>query len=98
MSKTIFVAGATGAIGQPLSRMLIANGWKVYGSTRTEKKLSMLREIGAEPIVVDVFNAELLKKILADIRPEIVIHQLTDLPYALEESKMQDALVRNARL
>ena len=40
----------------------------------------------------------LTKKILADIRPEIVIHQLTDLPYALEESKMQDALVRNARL
>jgi nucleoside-diphosphate-sugar epimerase len=32
------------------------------------------------------------------VRPEVVIHQLTDLPYALEASRMTDALVRNARL
>jgi hypothetical protein len=35
---------------------------------------------------------------VADVRPEVVIHQLTDLPYALEASRMTDALVRNARL
>jgi len=98
MSKTIFLAGATGAIGLPLSRLLIAEGWKVYGSTRTEAKTDQLRKIGVEPVVVDVYDAELLNKILADIHPEVVIHQLTDLPYALEESKMTEALVSNARL
>lgn len=98
MSKTIFIAGATGAIGQPLSRLLIANGWKVYGSTRSTEKIDLLRKMGVEPVVVDVFDAKLLNKILADIRPEIVIHQLTDLPYALDGSKMTEALVRNARL
>ena len=54
--------------------------------------------MGVEPCVVDVFNAEVLRNILCDIRPEVVIHQLTDLPYALEASKMTEALGRNARL
>ncbi len=98
MSKTIFLAGATGAIGQILSRLLIARGWTVYGSTRSESKTNQLSKMGVKPVVVDVYDAELLKEILADIQPDVVIHQLTDLPYALEESKMTEALVSNARL
>src|SRR5664279_4521662 len=35
---------------------------------------------------------------LYEIRPDVVIHQLTDLPYALEASQMTAALARNARL
>lgn len=98
MEKTIFLAGATGAIGQVLSRLLVANGWKVYGTTRSNEKVSLLKELGVEPVVVDVFEASKLKEIMADIRPEVVIHQLTDLPYALAEKEMPAALVRNARL
>jgi hypothetical protein len=48
--------------------------------------------------VVDVFDAAALQHLLTEIRPEIVIHQLTDLPHALEASLMTAALVRNARL
>ena len=51
-----------------------------------------------EPAVVDVFDSAALTALLADIRPEVVIHQLTDLPHALEASQMADALKRNARL
>lgn len=98
MSKKIFLAGATGAIGQVLSRLLVANGWKVYGTTRSNEKVSLLKEMGVEPIVVDVFEVEKLKNILAEIQPEVVIHQLTDLPYALDANEMTAALVRNARL
>ncbi|MGZ2369493.1 NAD-dependent epimerase/dehydratase family protein [Ancylomarina sp. YFZ004] len=98
MTKTIFLAGATGAIGQVLSRLLVANGWKVYGTTRSKEKVSLLQKIGVEPVVVDVYNAELLKEILADIKPDVVLHQLTDLPYALDAEKMTAALVSNARL
>jgi len=98
MSKKIFLAGASGAIGQPLSRLLIENGWKVYGTTRSAEKAAILQEIGVEPIVVDVYDAEHLKSILAVIQPEVVINQLTDLPYALNEQEMTAALVRNARL
>ena len=98
MSKTVFLAGATGAIGQVLSRLLVKNGWKVYGTTRSNEKVSEIKKMGVKPVVIDVFDAEGLKKILADIKPEVVIHQLTDLPYALNEKEMTAALVRNARL
>ena len=98
MSKTIFLAGATGAIGQVLSRLLVANGWKVYGTTRSKEKVSLLKEMGVEPVVVDVYDAKRLKDILSEIKPKVVIHQLTDLPYALDADKMTAALVSNARL
>jgi nucleoside-diphosphate-sugar epimerase len=47
---------------------------------------------------VDVFDANALRDLLYEIRPEVVIHPLTDLPYGLEASQMTAALVRNARL
>jgi len=98
MTKRIFLAGATGAIGRRLAPLLVANGWQVFGSTRFKSKAPQLEAMGVEPVVVDVFAAAALQTFLAGIRPEIVIHQLTDLPHALEASQMTAALVRNARL
>lgn len=98
MTKRIFLAGASGAIGRRLAPLLVANGWHVVGSTRSENKVPQLMMMGVEPAVIDVFDAASLQLLLAETRPEIVIHQLTDLPYALDESKMTAALVRNARL
>lgn len=98
MPRCIFLAGASGAIGRRLAPLLVANGWLVIGSTRSKDKAIKLREMGVEPILVDVFDAVALKHLLSEIRPEVVIHQLTDLPYALEAGKMTAALVRNARL
>lgn len=98
MNTCIFLAGASGAIGRRLAPLLVANGWRVVGTTRSAGKTPLLRELGVEPVVVDVFDADALQGILADIRPEIVIHQLTDLPHALDPGQMAEALVRNARL
>lgn len=98
MPKRIFLAGATGAIGRRLAPLLVAQGWQVIGSTRVKDKATQLQEMRVEPVVVDVFDAAVLHDLLAEIRPEVVIHQLTDLPYALEADKMTEALVRNSRL
>jgi nucleoside-diphosphate-sugar epimerase len=98
MTKRVFLAGASGAIGRRLAPLLVANGWQVVGSTRSQSKVPQLQEMGVEPVVVDVFDAAALQHLLAEIRPEVVIHQLTDLPYALEASQMTEALARNARL
>ncbi len=98
MTRRLFLAGASGAIGRRLAPLLIADGWQVIGSTRSPEKAQLLREIGVEPVVVDVFDADALRGVMADARPEIVIHQLTDLPHALDPRKMVEALVRNARL
>jgi nucleoside-diphosphate-sugar epimerase len=97
-NECIFLAGASGAIGRRLAPLLVAGGWRVVGTTRSADKAPLLREMGVEPVLVDVFDADALRRVVADSRPEIVIHQLTDLPLALDPSKMTEALVRNARL
>lgn len=40
---------------------------------------SLLRQLGARPVVVDVFDRDGLAAALGDARPDAVIHQLTDL-------------------
>ena len=98
MKKTLFLAGAGGAIGRRLAPLLLAEGWRVVGTTRSADKALQLSQLGYEPAVVDVFDAAALRRAVAEARPEVVMHQLTDLPYALEASQMQAALARNARL
>jgi len=98
VNKTIFLAGASGAIGRRLSPLLVSRGWRVVGATRSAQREPLLLRMGVEPAVIDVFDSAGLKRLLAGVRPEVVIHQLTDLPHALEPSKMPDALRRNARL
>jgi nucleoside-diphosphate-sugar epimerase len=57
-----------------------------------------LRAQGVEPVVVDVFDAEALARAVKAARPDVVIHQLTDLPKNLEPSLMAQAIPRNARI
>jgi len=98
MKRRIFIAGASGAIGRRLCRLLVDEGWSVVGTTRSLTRAPLLRDLGVEPVVVDVFDAALLLDVVRKAEPEIVVHQLTDLPPALDPAKMADALVRNARL
>ena len=56
-ARRLFLAGASGAIGRRLAPLLIGDGWGVFGSTRSPDNAQMLREMGFEPVVVDVFNA-----------------------------------------
>jgi len=98
MNACVFLAGASGAIGRRLAPLLLENGWRAFGSTRSVDKAAELKKAGVEPIVVDVFDADALRNHLYEIRPDVVIHQLTDLPHALEASKMTTALARNACL
>lgn len=81
----IFVAGATGVIGVRLVPLLVGAGHQVAGMTRSPGKESMLRELGAEPVVCDVFDADALGKAVTGFAPDAVYHQLTDLPDALAE-------------
>lgn len=76
----IFLAGASGAIGRQLVPLLVADGHAVAGTTRSEAKIEMVRELGAEPVVVDVYEAEQLREAVVAFGPELVMHQLTDLP------------------
>ncbi|MHB1246261.1 MAG: NAD-dependent epimerase/dehydratase family protein [Sulfuriferula sp.] len=98
MNKNIFVAGAGGAIGRRLCPLLIQDGWVVTGTTRSVEKAAALRAMGVTPVIVDVFDAQALLDIVCSAQPAVVIHQLTDLPPALDPAKMPEARIRNARL
>lgn len=98
MPRRVFVAGATGVIGRPLVSLLVAAGFAVSGTTRRAERAAGLRAAGAEPVIVDAFDATALAAAVAAARPEVVIHQLTDLPQKLDPALMPDAIGRNARL
>jgi nucleoside-diphosphate-sugar epimerase len=75
----IFIAGATGAVGKRLVPLLRANGHEVVGTTRSAGKVGDLRALGAEPVVLDVLDAEAVGRAVSEARPEVVVHQATAL-------------------
>ncbi len=73
----IFIAGASGAVGKPLVRQLVAAGHEVTGMTRTPGKAAALRELGAVPVVADALDRDAVMAAVAEARPDVVVHQLT---------------------
>lgn len=94
----ILVAGASGVIGQRLVRILGASGHAVTGITRSPARAAGVRASGATPLVVDVFDAGRLADAVAAARPEVIVHQLTDLPDRLDPRFASEVLLRNARI
>ena len=75
----IFVAGATGAVGQHLVPLLTAAGHQVTGTTRSESKASALRAQGATPTIVDGLDREGIRAAVKAAKPDVIIHQMTAL-------------------
>lgn len=94
----IFLAGAAGAIGRRLTPLLVAAGHQVTGTTRSAEKANSVAALGAEPVVVDVFDVPALARAVKAAAPQVVMHQLTDLPFAPDTSRYAEGLERNARL
>jgi nucleoside-diphosphate-sugar epimerase len=73
----IFIAGGSGAIGRALVPMLVRDGHRVVALSRTAQGVERLAAMGAEPVTGDVFDATRLAELVAQARPEVVMHQLT---------------------
>jgi uncharacterized protein YbjT (DUF2867 family) len=76
----LFVAGGTGVLGVRLVPLLVDAGHDVVATTRTPAKAALLTELGATPVVCDVYDRERLIEVAVAAQPELVMHQLTDLP------------------
>jgi len=94
----IFLAGASGAVGRRLIPLLLADGHSVTGTTRSAAKAAELEAHGVTLVVLDVFDAGALRDAVVNSRPEVVIHQLTDLPQVLDPEQMAASRQRNTRL
>jgi len=84
----VLLAGASGAVGTPLTRQLIAGGHEVVGITRRPASAERLRAAGAEAVVADVMDRDGLLAALREVRADAVMHQLT----ALGTTKMREAM------
>ena len=80
----IFLAGASGVIGRRLVPLLRDAGHIVTGTTRSPEKAAALETLGAKGVVVDVYDARALLKAMYATHPDVVIHQLTDLPDTID--------------
>ena len=81
-SRSVFVAGATGAIGRQLLPMLISAGYEVSGTTRNLEKAGSMETIGVRPVVVDAYDRDALIAAVGEAKPDVIVHQLTDLSTA----------------
>ncbi len=75
----VLLAGATGALGTPLTRALIAGGHEILGLTRSPESLNHLTHLGAHPIVANVMDRDGLLRAVQGLQADVVIHALTAL-------------------
>jgi len=94
----VFLAGASGTIGRRLAPLSVRAGHQVTGTTRNTDNAGALRALGADPVVVDVFDAAKISELVAATRPDAIMHQLTDLPFAPGTPRYEEGLKRNARI
>ncbi|HEY2653144.1 MAG TPA: NAD(P)-dependent oxidoreductase [Solirubrobacteraceae bacterium] len=92
----IFLAGASGVIGVRLVPLLVAASHEVVGMTRTPDKVELVRSLGAEPVVCDVFDLDALSAAVSGAAVAMVMHQLTDLPDRVDQ--LSEFRQRNNRM
>ncbi len=95
----VFLAGASGAVGRRLVPLLLADGHEVTGMTRSADAARTLEAIGVHPVMADVYDADALARAAVAAWPDVVMHQLTDLPRVLsDEKQLAAAYPLNARM
>ncbi|WP_280382522.1 NAD-dependent epimerase/dehydratase family protein [Nocardia wallacei] len=75
----ILLAGATGAIGQPLLRALTSSGHEVVALIRNRSRDHLVHSAGGTAVVADVMRREQLLHAVDGLRVDAVVHQATAL-------------------
>ena len=91
----VLVAGASGALGVPLTRALIAGGHEVLGLARSPESVDHLTQSGIQPILANVMDRDGLLKAVKGVQADAVIHALTALkktPLRHQDMYATDAL------
>jgi 2-alkyl-3-oxoalkanoate reductase len=94
----VFVAGASGVIGRRLVPLLVGAGHQVTCMTRKADRAEALRDMGAEAVICDAYDSEALNGAIAAAEPEVVVHQLTDIPQSLDFRRYDEQMAGNDRI
>lgn len=73
----VFVAGGTGVVGRRLVPQLVARGHQVTATTTNPDKVRLVRELGAEGVVMNGLDAASVGEAVAAARPDVIVHQMT---------------------
>jgi nucleoside-diphosphate-sugar epimerase len=94
----ILVAGASGAMGRALVPLLVAAGHDVVGMVQRPRSMEVVRALGAEPRNADALDAAEVLSCFREVRPAVVIHQLTAIPPAPDMRHFDREFVLTNRL
>jgi nucleoside-diphosphate-sugar epimerase len=75
----VLVVGASGAIGNRLVPQLIERGHEVTGTFRSAASAEKVRALGATPRALDALDADAVRTLVLEVKPEAIIHQATAL-------------------
>jgi uncharacterized protein YbjT (DUF2867 family) len=96
LGMRVFLAGATGVLGRRLLPLLVENGHEVHGLTRSTDKAAFVEDLGGTPVVCDAFDRAGIVEAVTRIAPNVILHQLTDLPDS--EADLPARRAANARI
>ena len=82
----VFIAGGTGVIGSRVAALLAVQGHEVAATSRSIDRVKSLAggqnldHGGVVGMVVDILDGDGLAAAVRDFAPDVVMHQVTDLP------------------
>jgi 2-alkyl-3-oxoalkanoate reductase len=85
----VLLAGATGAIGRPLTKRLVEAGHEVTGLTRNRARVREVEAAGARGAVCDVLDRKAVLAVAEETRPDVVMDQTTALPQRYDPRHME---------
>ena len=80
----IIIAGASGAMGRALIPLLVRAGHDVVGMVQRPRSVEVVHSLGAEPRTADALDSAAVLSCFHEVQPQVVIHQLTAIPAALD--------------
>jgi nucleoside-diphosphate-sugar epimerase len=92
----IFLTGATGVIGRRVIPLLVGVGHRVTAVGRTPEKCAQLASQGAEPVQVDIFAPDAVRRAVAG--HDVVINLATHIPSSTFRLLLPGAWRENDRL
>jgi nucleoside-diphosphate-sugar epimerase len=70
----------------------------VTGTTRSDRRAGLIRDDGGEPLVVDALDRDVLIEAVVAARPDVVVHELTQIPDDWNPRKFAQAFEATDRL
>jgi nucleoside-diphosphate-sugar epimerase len=94
----VFLAGASGAIGTRLVSQLLERGHEVIGTSTSPAKAASVRDLGAEPVTLDLLDRESVQAAVLESDPDAVVHEATALADARFSRRFDRTFAETNRL